>query len=178
MITRRDLTLGVLLTPAALAFARSAFGEEEKVEEALGLPDELNTSQLIYLTPIKSDGEESKCKAEIWFGFHNNEIYVVTPATAWRSEAIRKKLTSTRIWVGDFGNWQRANEKFREAPELMATGSIVEDEEVHAEVLEVMGKKYTREWGRWGPQFKSALEDGTRVMIKYTPEKSEKDVEA
>ncbi|MCY4144017.1 MAG: hypothetical protein OXG08_10075 [Gammaproteobacteria bacterium] len=47
MITRRDLTLGVLLTPAALAFARSAFGEEEKVEEALGLPDELNTSQLI-----------------------------------------------------------------------------------------------------------------------------------
>lgn len=177
MITRRDLNLGVLLAPAALVLARTATAEEE-AKKTSELPDELNTSRLIYLTPIKSDGEESKCKAEIWFGFHNDEIYVVTPTTAWRSEAIRKKLTSTRIWVGDFGNWRRANEKFREAPELMATGSIVEDEEVHTKVLEVMGEKYTDEWGRWGPQFKSALEDGTRVMIKYKPTQPDENVEA
>ncbi len=177
MITRRNLNLGVLLAPAALVLARTATAEEVATRTS-ELPDELTTSRLIYLTPIKSDGEESKCKAEIWFGFHNDEIYVVTPTTAWRSEAIRKKLTSTRIWVGDFGNWRRANEKFREAPELMATGSIVEDEEVHTKVLEVMGEKYTDEWGRWGPQFKSALEDGTRVMIKYTPKQPEENVEA
>lgn len=162
MITRRHLTLGILATPILVSISRSVHAEEE-------LPEELSTSSLIYLTPIKSDGEESTCKGEIWFAYHEKEIYVVTPTQAWRAEAIRKDLTEARIWVGEFGNWKQAKEAFRDAPELMVTGSIVEDKEVHQDVLKVMGEKYSDGWESWGPRFKSALEDGSRVMIKYTP---------
>lgn len=162
MITRRQLTFGILATPILVSISRSVHAEEE-------LPEELSTSSLIYLTPIKSDGEESKCKAEIWFAYHEKEIYVVTPKEAWRAEAIRKDLTQARIWVGEFGNWQRAKEAYREAPELMANGSIVEDKEVHQEVLKVMGEKYSDGWDTWGPRFKNQLADGSRVMIKYKP---------
>lgn len=166
MITRRQISLGILATPVLVSFSRSVHAEEKVSEE---LPEELSTSSLIYLTPIKSDGEESKCKGEIWFAFHEKEIYVVTPSEAWRAKAIGKDLTEARIWVGEFGNWRQANEAFRKAPELMATGSIVEDKEVHQEVLKVMGEKYSDGWDTWGPRFKSALEDGSRVMIKYKP---------
>jgi hypothetical protein len=162
MITRRNLTLGILASPILIAVARTVHAETQP-------PEELSTSKLIYLTPIKSDGEESKCKAEIWFAFHKGEIFVVTPKDAWRAEAVRKDLTDTRIWVGEFGNWRRSKEAFRDAPELMATGSIVEDKEIHSTVLKTMGEKYSDEWASWGPRFKSALEDGSRVMIKYKP---------
>lgn len=183
MITRRKFTIGVVMTPAILTTTSLVHAAPTLPDEAAKaiseLPDELSTSRLIYLTPIKSDGEESKCKAEIWFIYHEKDLYVVTPKDAWRAEAIEKKLTETRIWVGDFGNWKTANEKYRQAPELMATGSIVKDKEVHSEVLDAMGKKYSDEWSRWGPRFKTQLEDGTRVMIKYTPKQStEENVEA
>ena len=162
MISRRQLTFGILATPILLTVARNVHAESKP-------PEELSTSKLIYLTPIKSDGEESQCKAEIWFAYHEDEIFVVTPKEAWRAEAIRKDLTDTRIWVGEFGNWKQSKEAYRDAPELMATGSIVEDKEIHAAVLKTMGEKYSDEWPRWGPRFKSALEDGSRVMIKYKP---------
>lgn len=162
MITRRQLTLGLLTVPILASVSRSVHAESQ-------LPEELSTSKLIYLTPIKSDGEESACKAEIWFAYVDQEIYLVTPKDAWRAEAIQKDLTEARIWVGDFGNWKRAKGAFREAPELMATGSIIDDKEKQAKVLEQMGKKYSDEWSTWGPRFKSALADGSRVMIKYKP---------
>ena len=181
MLNRRLMMIGTLFVPTFLALTRSANADnhetsteqvaDTKEETKEGeLPDELTTSKLVYMTVIKSDGDESKCKAEIWFMFHDGAIFVVTPTDAWRTEAIRKELTNTRIWVGEFGNWQRANEKYREAPEIMATGSIEEDKEVHAEVLEAMGEKYSDEWSTWGPRFKSALEDGSRAMLRYTPD--------
>ena len=74
MITRRTLVAGTALAPIAL-WARTALANAQSA---------LETSKLVYLTPIKSDGEESRCKAEIWFGYHGGDIYVVTPPDAWR----------------------------------------------------------------------------------------------
>ncbi len=164
MISRRLFTLGTLATPVVVLLARSVRADD--------LPkDELESSKLVYLTPIKSDGEESKCKAEIWFLYHEGDIFMVTDTNAWRAEAIRKDLKDARIWVGDYGNWQRANDKFRDAPEIMAEGAIEEDADVHEEILDAMGEKYSDEWPTWGPRFKKALEDGSRVMLRYTPKK-------
>lgn len=173
MITRRQLSLTLLATPWIVSLGRFGFAEEngdtETKEVELEIPEELNTSQLIYLTPIKSDGEESKCRAEIWFVYIDEKIYVATPPDAWRTKAIEKGLTETRIWVGEFGNWKNAKDKYREAPELMAEGEVVEDAEKHEELLTAFGEKYVEEWKSWGPRFKRELDNGKRVILQYTP---------
>lgn len=175
MTTRRDWVLGMTIVPAIPLLARSAFASEgantsaaDTSADSSTSDDPLETSPLVYITPIKSDGGESRCKAEIWFSHHDGDVFVVTPPDAWRAEAVGKGLNRARMWVGDFGLWQRADGAFREAPELMATASIESDPEVHAVVLSAMGEKYAASgWSRWGQAFKDGLVDGSRVMIRY-----------
>lgn len=164
MATRRDLVVGLAIAPTIPLLARSAFAEDAKATPK----DKLETSQLVYITPIKSNGEESRCKAEIWFSHHDGDVFVVTPSETWRAQAVGKGLTKARLWVGDFGVWTQSDGAFRDAPEFMATASIATEADVHAKVLSAMGEKYAQSgWGRWGQRFKDGLEDGSRVMIRY-----------
>ena len=168
MINRRTVLAGATLAPFAL-LARRVAAQSSTLNEAAAAA--LQSSQLVYLTPIKSDGEESRCKAEIWFAYHAGAVFVVTPADAWRAQAIGRGLTRTRLWVGEFGVWTRAENAFREAPEVMATGSMESDAEMRAKVLAVMGEKYAGAgWGNWGPRFEKGLASGERVMLRYTPD--------
>ena len=163
MITRRTILAGISLAPGLPLLTRAAWAGEEATAA-----DKLNTSRLVYLTPIKSDGEESRCKAEIWFAHDAGHVYVVTPPDAWRAEAVGRGLVRARLWVGDFGVWTRSDGAFREAPEYMATASIETDAGVHARILESMGSKYAASgWSNWGPRFQQGLVDGSRVMIRY-----------
>ena len=163
MTTRRTILAGISLAPAIPLLTRAAWAGEVATPE-----DKLETSRLVYLTPIKSNGEESRCKAEIWFAHDAGNVYVVTPPDAWRAQAVRQGLTRARIWVGDFGVWTQADGAFRDAPEFMATASIETDAAVHARILETMGGKYADTgWSRWGPRFHEGLVDGSRVMIRY-----------
>ena len=167
MTTRREWVLGMTIAPAIPLLARSALASEgSAAEPAAAAP--LETSRLVYITPIKSNGEESRCKAEIWFSHHDGDVFVVTPPTAWRAEAVGKGLTRARMWVGDFGQWGQSDGAFRQALEFMATALIESDPEVHAVVLSAMGEKYaTSGWARYGQVFKDGLVDGSRVMIRY-----------
>ena len=163
MITRRTILAGISLAPAFPLLTRAAWAGEAATA-AVGL----DSSRLVYLTPIKSNGEESRCKAEIWFAHDAGHVYVVTPPDAWRAEAVRQGLIRARLWVGDFGVWTRSNGAFRQAPEHMATATIEEDASVHARILEAMGGKYAATgWSNWGPRFQKGLVDGSRVMIRY-----------
>ena len=159
MINRRIFLAGAALAPALPDFrpARAA-----SAGAALG------SSKLVYLTPLKSNGEESRCKAEIWFAFEGGDIFVVTPPEAWRAQAVRQGLTRARMWVGEFGIWTNADGAFRQAPEIMTRASLETDPSVQARVLDNMGAKYADDgWQRWGPRFKEGLADGGRVMIRY-----------
>lgn len=127
----------------------------------------LDKSNLIYLTPVLSNGKESRCHGEVWFVHHNNEVYVVTQAKAWRAEAIRQGLTQAKIWIGEFGVWTRSDDKFRSAPYLEISGALESDAAVHANLLTQFGTKYASEWSSWGPRFKKGLADGSRVMLRY-----------
>ena len=155
MISRRALlktTAAVALLPLA---ARAVDQEAE--------------SRLVYITPIQSSGAESSCQSEVWFANHAGAMYVVTSAEAWRAEAVRRGLTSARIWVGDVGPVGRSGGKYRDLPKVEASASLETDAGVQAEVLAAMGGKYNDEWGTWGPRFKNGLADGSRVMLKYVP---------
>ena len=164
MATRRDLVVGLAIAPTIPLLARTAFAEEAEATPT----DKLETSQLVYITPIQSNGEESRCKAEIWFIHHDGDVFVVTPPETWRARAVGKGLTKARLWVGEFGVWTQSDGAFRDAPEFMARASIEADADVHAKVLAAMGEKYAQTgWGRWGQRFKDGLVDGSRVMIRY-----------
>ena len=155
MISRRTL----LKTSAAAALlplvARAAEAQAE--------------SRLIYVTPIQSSGAESSCQSEVWFASYGGAMFVVTDAEAWRAEAVRKGLTSARIWVGDVGPVGQSDGKYKALPKVEAVASLETDAAAQAQVLGAMGVKYSDEWGTWGPRFKNGLADGSRVMLKYTP---------
>ncbi len=129
----------------------------------------MDSSPLIYLTPIRSDGAESRCQSEIWFAGVDGDFYVVTGHSAWRSEAIRRGLNQARIWVGDVGPASASDGGYKTLPMVNAMASIETDTKVWELVLAVMGTKYSDEWGKWGPRFKKGLADGSRAMLKYAP---------
>ena len=160
MITRRTLLVTGAAAVALAPYTRA--GDTLKAAMA--------ESPLIYLSPLKSDGGESRCQAEIWFALHAGAMYVVTPDDAWRTEAIRRGLERARIWIGDVGNWRRANERYRNLPVIETSASIETDVAVREQVLAVMGEKYADEWETWGPRFRNGLADGSRTMLKYEPD--------
>lgn len=158
MINRRCFVAAAALSPLA-PLARNAVA---------GPAPTFRTSKLIYLTPLKSDGGESRCKAEIWFGYHGGDLFVVTPPTAWRAQAVAKGLTRARLWVGEYGVWTQADGAFREGPEYMARATLEAEADTQAAVLAGMAEKYADDgWARWGPRFEAGLANGERVMIRY-----------
>jgi hypothetical protein len=165
MITRRVL---LKLSGAALAA-----GAAVRHISAAPLPDTARTaldqSDVVYITPLKRNASESTCHAEVWFVFDGGDLFVVTSSKAWRATAVTRGLTRARMWVGEFGAWKDAKEAYRHAPELLATAAVVGDAQIHARILERFGEKYRVEWLYYGPKFRDGLQDGSRVMLRYTP---------
>ena len=154
MISRRQV-LGSAVAVSALALFPISVRAAEQ-------------SPLIYLSPIKTDGELSACQAEVWYLEDGGVNYVVTDATAWRAKAVEQGLTTARIWTGDEGVWTRSNGAYLNLPQHDASAEFETDAAEHARLLELFGAKYADEWGTWGPRFKNGLADGTRVMLAYS----------
>ena len=164
MLTRRTLM------QAALAGTGLSLLPFLKAEVLPGkLQSLLQESDLIYLTPIQTNGKESSCQAEIWYVWDGSDIYVCTDTTAWRVRAVARGLDRTRIWVGDLGNWKRSNGKYKTLPKIETMSSIVTDETIHAKALEMFGEKYPVGWIRYGTVFREGLASGSRTLLKYHP---------
>ena len=160
---RRSLILGLGALPLLTAPSASARADvRAPVFSAL-----LAESPLIYLTPIQSNGTESRCQAEIWFVAEGNSAIVCTAADAWRSRAVQRGLTRTRVWVGDAGVWRRRGAPYKKLPTSLATASIVSDPDAQDRSLRAFSEKYQREWGVWGPRFKRGIAEGTRIILRY-----------
>jgi hypothetical protein len=158
---RQALAGGAALLLSAWGSARVAFAVESPAVAAL------DKSKLIYLTPVLSGGQESRCHGEVWYVHHHGEIFVVTRADAWRAEALRRGFRRAKIWIGEFGVWKRAEDRYRSAPYLEIEGRLETDTAVHAEVLGKFGLKYESEWGSWGPRFRDGIAEGSRVLLRY-----------
>jgi len=157
---------GAVWLPASLARSRDAGFRVSGATRAA-----IETSKLIYLTPIRSDGSESACHAEVWFCPDGADLLVVTKAGLWRSEAVKRGRDRARIWVGDFGVWKRSNGAFRNAPSFLAQAEHVSSDAKAVErTLKAMSAKYAEEgWSTYGPRFKEGLADGSRVLLRYRP---------
>ncbi|MFT7246462.1 MAG: hypothetical protein ACI82A_003838 [Candidatus Azotimanducaceae bacterium] len=129
----------------------------------------LLASDLVYLSPIKSNGKVSACQAEIWFAYDGANIYVCTGSESWRATAPTLGLAMTRIWVGDLGQWQNTDGQYKNLPSIVAKASVESSQQEQARVLELFGEKYRVSWLVWGRRFRKGLADGSRTMLKYQP---------
>lgn len=138
--------LAVLLIPS-LGFAELS----AELKKALG------ESEYVYISSTRKDGSLSKA-AEIWFMYHNGAVYVGTLPTSWRAKRIKWGRTAARIAVGK-----------ADGPSFVATGAIVKDPETEKVMLETYAKKYPGGWPTYSEKFRKGFQDGSRVLIKYTP---------
>ena len=107
---RKFLRRSVAVSLMASGFGHFVHAKQSPASAAL------DKSALIYLSPILSNGKESACHGEVWFVHLDNEIFVVTQHDAWRAQAVRQGLKTAAIWIGEFGVWKRAKDKYRSAP--------------------------------------------------------------
>jgi hypothetical protein len=169
-ISRRHfLASAAALSGALLLPPRVAWSDKHGFQLPPATKQALAKSRLVYLSPLRKNGQESTCHAEVWFAARGDDFYVVTSAAAWRNEAIGKGLDRARVWLGDYGVW-KGNDKFKSAPSYVAESSVVGKGAEAIELsLEAFGEKYANEWGKWGPRFRNGLQDGSRVMLRYQP---------
>jgi len=151
------------LAPGAVRAAAAGDADGDAVAAALAAAD------TVYLSPLRSDGSESRCQAEVWFVLDGADVCVVTATTAWRARAVRAGLRQARIWIGDLGIWTRTDGRYRALPQADVTGEFIESQAERERMLALFGSKYPLSWVLWGPRFRNGLEDGSRVMLRYRP---------
>ena len=150
-------------------------GHHEKAEGAALAPETLRLlekSGFVYVSPLRSDGAESTCHGEVWYGWIDGGVVLITSKKAWKSQALDRGLDRARIWVGDHGRWKKLlgrNEEFRKAPSFDARATVVEDVDVLERLLAGYETKYPAEIADWRDKMRNGFHDGTRVLIKYTP---------
>ena len=132
----------------------------------------LDDSAFVYVSPLRSDGSESSCHAEVWYGWLDGSVVMIVSRDSWKARALQRGLTRARIWVGDYGRVKRllgSNEAFRAGPHFEARGVAVQDGDLLDELLASYDRKYPDEIGRWRPRMRDGYRDGSRVLIRYTP---------
>ena len=174
MIDRRTLLealAGLLLAPAALARAQSPAAKARGLDPAL--EQALATSPYVYVSPLRSNGEESRCHGEVWFGWLDGAVVVITATRSWKTRSVVRGRTRARIWVGDYGRVKKmmgSNDAFRAGPSFLARAELVNTPAVADNLLSLYATKYPSEFKNWRGPMRTGLQDGTRVMIRYIPE--------
>ncbi len=166
MLHRRTFLAGVLgLLAAPLQRARAAAPSDE-ASGALG------SSRYAYVSPLRSDGSESACHGEVWFGWLDDRVVVITGSERWKARALVRGLDRARIWVGDYGAWKRlgvTNDDFRKGPTFDARARKVTDPALLDGLMAEFRRKYPDEIGKWEPKMRAGFADGDRTLIAYEP---------
>ena len=157
---------GALLTPWS-ALARSPAAALSDATKAA-----LEQSPFVYVSPLKSDGAESRCHGEVWYGWFEGAVFLTSATTTWKARAVARGLTRARVWVGDYGRWKRVlgrNNAFLEGPHFEATVSVSNDSDHVARLLAELARKYPKEFPSWKDRMEAGHREGSRVLLRYAP---------
>jgi len=166
------VTGSALLWPAFRAGAQEAPAQAAPKPIDPKLRKALETSQFVYVSPINSNGRESRCHGEVWFGFIDDSVVLITSTQSWKVRALVRGRNRARVWAGSYGRWKRLvgyNESFRKAPSFEAEARFVRDDALLEKLLETYDRKYPDEIRRWRKRMRDEYLAGTRVIIRYTP---------
>jgi hypothetical protein len=171
LIDRRSFLAGAL---ALVAWPRRTFAEEPK---AAALPEPalraLPGSEFVYVSPLHRDGRESTCHAEVWYGWLDDAVVLITSKDSWKARSVARGLDRARLWVGSHGRWKTSlggrSEEFRKAPSFDGRARVSKEAALLERLLTVYEKKYPAEIGRWRDRFRESLASGERVLLIYQP---------
>jgi hypothetical protein len=146
-----------------------------RAEEEWKLPAEtlqaFQSSRLVYISPLKGEGGESRCHGEVWFFWDRDAVVIGTGRDTWKARAVSRGLDRARIWVGDFGRGQKGPEgPFRQGPTFLARAARDTDPATFERLFDAFAQRYPDEWDKWGPRFRGGYTDGSRILIRYKPE--------
>jgi hypothetical protein len=168
-LTRREL-LGAALSGAGIwLLGRRGIRAAEPLPAPLLA--ELEKSPLVYVSPLRTDGRESRCHGEVWFAWEGGSVALVTSRDSWKARALGRGLERARVWVADFGriHWN-AEAKLASAPRFDARARIDPDRASFERLIPIYARKYPDEWAsKWEARFRNGMADGSRVLIRYTP---------
>jgi len=166
-LTRREL-----IELGAGALAAFAWPRPSRAALALDVSGLLERSGFVYVSPLKSDGSESSCHGEVWYGWLDGDVVLITSQTSWKARALARGLERTRIWVGDHGRVGPvlgSGDAFRKGPSFEARAHASGDAALLEHLLATYRRKYPNEIGSWESRMRSGFESGERVLIRYTP---------
>lgn len=132
----------------------------------------LEKSEFVYVSPLRSDGSESTCHGEVWYGWLDGAVVINTAPGTWKARALAKGLDRARIWVGDYGRWKRmlgTSDDFRKGPSFYARAERSRDEALLERLLALYDEKYPEEIGRWRDRMRQGFHDGSRLLVRYVP---------
>ncbi len=159
-------TACVLASPVQAVARDAAPALSESTRTALA------KSKFVYVSPIQSNGEESRCHGEVWYGWLEGSVFMTCASDSWKVRAVKKGLDRARIWVGDYGRWRKAlgeNRDFLNGPRFEAAASVSEDTDQVARLLAELARKYPKEFPGWKDRMESGHRDGSRLLLRYTP---------
>jgi hypothetical protein len=166
-LTRRELiALGVGAAALLLWPGRSRAALPSDVTRLL------ERSPFVYVSPLNSDGAESRCHGEVWYGWLDGAVVLITASTTWKAKALGKGLARTRIWVGDHGRVGRilgSGDDFRKAPSFEAKAEQSRDAKLLDRLMATYRQKYPKEVESWEPRMRMGFSNGERILIRYTP---------
>ncbi len=133
----------------------------------------LESSEFVYISPLRSDGSESRCHGEVWYGWLDETVVIITSRSSWKARAVVEKgLENARIWVGDHGRWKGwvwNNERFRSAPSFEARAEVDRDPSLLDRLMQHYAERYAAEFGDWESRMRSGFESGERILLRYVP---------
>ena len=127
----------------------------------------------MYVSPLRSDGTESRCHAEVWYAWIDGAVVMITSSEGWKARSIGRGLDRARIWVGDYGRVKgqsAGSEPFRKGPRFEAKAAVLKDDALLEKLLSAYEAKYPAEIVKWKPRFREGHASGERVLIRYIPE--------
>ncbi len=162
--------LGSALRPSAARAAERAAAvggvSEPELQRALA------SSPYVYISPLRADGAESRCHGEVWYGWIDGGVVIITARDRWKARSLARGRDRARIWVGDAGRVKGLlgeSDAFRRHPHFDAVGEISPDAALLDRLLAGYERKYPDEIGEWRERMRIGFRDGSRVLIRYRP---------
>ena len=166
-LTRRQLMVVSSVSGGLALLGRPAIGDAYTL--AAPAQQALAESPLVYVSPLRSSGEESRCHGEVWFYVDGGDVIVGSEVSTWKVKAVQQGLDNARLWVADYGPEWRALNRYRSAPNFLARVEIDSSRSTYEGLMESYALRYPKEWGAWEERFRRQYKNGERVLLRYIP---------